>query len=69
MEKLLKFISLDSLRGVRTKLTLVADALLYSVALLAPEFLSVELWSKLQPLFIAIGGMFYIDHLDDNKKS
>ena len=67
MENLLKFLTLDSLKGMRTKVTLIVDALLYVVALLAPEYLSVEQWNNLQPLFITIASIFGIEHFEKKK--
>lgn len=64
MDKLIKFVTLDSLKGIRTKLTLIIDAALYAVTLLAPEFLSAETWAKAQPLFLTVGGFFGVEHFE-----
>lgn len=64
MDKIIKLLTLDSLRGIRTKVTLIVDAILYVVALLAPEFLSVATWEKLQPLFITLAGLFGVEHFE-----
>lgn len=64
MDKFINLISLSALKGSRTKLTLVLDALLYAVALLAPEFMSVEKWAQLQPLFVLLASFFGIEHFE-----
>lgn len=67
MDKILKFLTLDSLKGIRTKILIIADAILYVIALLAPEFLPVATWEKLQPLFVTLATFFGVEHFEQKK--
>ena len=68
MDKIIKFLSFDSLKGIRTKLTLIADAILYGVSILFPEFVSPETWEKLQPIFATVAAFFAVEHFEPKGK-
>lgn len=64
MDKLMKLLTLDSLKGSRTKFTIILDIILYAVSVLAPQFISPEMWGTLQPIFISVGAYFGIEHFE-----
>ena len=63
-DKLFDLISLSPIKGGRTKITLAIDLILYGVSLFAPQFVSPEVWLKLQPFFALIGTYFGIEHFE-----
>ena len=64
LDKIMKLLSLDSLKGSRTKLTILLDVALYAITMLAPQYLSVDAWLKLQPILMGLGTFFGVEHFE-----
>ena len=62
MNRFLNLITLEPLKGLRSKLTILADIVLY--ALLKFGVITQDQFNQFQPLIISILGYFLIEHFE-----
>ena len=67
MNGLTKLLTLEPLKGNRTKYTVIAGVLLYLVSQYAPQYISVEQFEQLKPILLSIGAYFGIEHFEAKK--
>ena len=62
MDRLLKLVTLEPLKGLRSKLTILIDIVLY--ALVKFGVITQEQFNQWQPLILSILGYFVLEHFE-----
>lgn len=62
MNRFISLLTLEPLKGLRSKLTILADVVLY--ALLKFGVITQDQFNQFQPLIISILGYFLIEHFE-----
>ena len=64
MDKLMKLLTLDPLKGSRTKLIIWVGVILYAASQLLPQYVSPALWDKIAPILALAGTYFGVEHFE-----